>query len=129
MVATVQDGVVAPVHSEAGVIFLLAGWRTPWAGIAMLSHLGVVDEPLLLCGRHLALLCSVFGAVKRTVCGHPISCPGFTFVSDYREALAIAVVQYGAVAALIHSLLAAGEWFVHLLSSLQTSHLITAPRI
>jgi len=76
----------------------------------MLPDLRVIDEPLLLRGRHLALLRIIFGAVKRTISGYPVSNLEFTFVGGDWESLAMTVVQNGAQATLIDCVIAAGEW-------------------
>jgi hypothetical protein len=124
MVATVQDGVVAPVHGEAGVIFLFAGGRTPWARIAMLPNLGVVDEPLLLCGRHLSLLNEFRIPMKGASHISPEGNNDLPFICGEWDSLAMEVVHDGAFAAFGYSFFTSGVQLVHhvLLTDRQPYH-------
>lgn len=90
----------------------------------MLPRLGVVDEPLLLSGRHLALLLLVFQTMQRTICGHPICDLQLTLFGGYRDALAVAVVHHRTLAALLDCFIASGEWFDHCVLLTDGRHII-----
>ena len=92
----------------------------------MLPRLGVVDKPLLLRGRHLALLLLIFQPMQGAVGRHPVSDLQLTLFGSHRDALAFIVVHHRAFAALLDSFIASGEWLVHvvLLTDRQPHYLL-----